>query len=228
MTHDDLRALADALEPMAAAPVFERLDIPGAVAFLRQCAEQRPDAWMYEHDGCVDTPIITASRWAKCEEPWTETALYLHPVPQPQPVLSGYGNYGAAIPGIERPCTCHQDDNPPVPCTRQYALNECRAAVSEPTEAQIEPTIDLDALSWASIKQAASESKWMPPEYTANDWVSDVCAFLREREGEPTEAQIEAATDAWQAHCGLLLLSREDARDEVLIVLRAALAAKEE
>lgn len=45
---------------------------------------------------------------------------------------------------------------------------------------------------------------------------------------EPTEAQIEAATDAWQAHCGLLLLSREDARDEVLIVLRAALAAKEE
>ena len=50
----------------------------------------------------------------------------------------------------------------------------------------------------------------------------------RGKADEPTEAQIEAATDAWQAHCGLLLLSREDARDEVLIVLRAALAAKDE
>jgi len=28
-----------------------------------------------------------------------------------------------------RPCTCHPDDNPPVPCARQYALRECRLAV---------------------------------------------------------------------------------------------------
>jgi hypothetical protein len=26
----------------------------------------------------------------------------------------------------ERKCTCHPDDNPPVPCARQYALSECR------------------------------------------------------------------------------------------------------
>lgn len=25
-----------------------------------------------------------------------------------------------------RPCTCHSDDNPPVPCAKQYALTECR------------------------------------------------------------------------------------------------------
>ncbi len=25
-------------------------------------------------------------------------------------------------------CTCHPDDNPPVPCPRKYALTECRAA----------------------------------------------------------------------------------------------------
>lgn len=45
MTPEQMRELADILEPMAAAPVFERLDIPGTVAFLRQCAEQRPDGW---------------------------------------------------------------------------------------------------------------------------------------------------------------------------------------
>ena len=28
----------------------------------------------------------------------------------------------------ERKCTCHPDDNPPLPCTRNFALNECRAA----------------------------------------------------------------------------------------------------
>lgn len=28
----------------------------------------------------------------------------------------------------ERPCTCHPDDHPPVPCPRKYALSECRAA----------------------------------------------------------------------------------------------------
>jgi len=28
-----------------------------------------------------------------------------------------------------RPCTCHPDDNPPVPCARQYALTECRKSI---------------------------------------------------------------------------------------------------
>jgi hypothetical protein len=27
-----------------------------------------------------------------------------------------------------RHCTCHPDDNPPVPCQRRYAITECRAA----------------------------------------------------------------------------------------------------
>jgi hypothetical protein len=31
----------------------------------------------------------------------------------------------------ERPCTCHPDDNPPVPCPKKYALAECRAAAEQ-------------------------------------------------------------------------------------------------
>lgn len=30
-----------------------------------------------------------------------------------------------------RPCTCHPDDNPPVPCQKKYALSECRKAADE-------------------------------------------------------------------------------------------------
>lgn len=48
-------------------------------------------------------------------------------------------------------------------------------------------TIDLDASSWESIKEAASQSPWMPPEYMMNDWVSDVCAFLRSPRAEATQ-----------------------------------------
>lgn len=34
-----------------------------------------PIAWMYEHDGCLDEPILTADRWPECSEPWNETPL---------------------------------------------------------------------------------------------------------------------------------------------------------
>ena len=27
-----------------------------------------------------------------------------------------------------RQCTCHPDDNPPIPCARKYALRDCRVA----------------------------------------------------------------------------------------------------
>lgn len=43
------------------------------------------------------------------------------------------------------------------------------------------PTIDLDQRMWNSIKQAANEAKWMPPEYMMNEWVADVCHWLKNR-----------------------------------------------
>jgi hypothetical protein len=56
------------------------------------------------------------------------------------------------------------------------AIRELRALLDAP----IENVIDLDVSTWEQIKQAASESTWMPPEYMRNEWVSDVCQFLRE------------------------------------------------
>jgi hypothetical protein len=67
-----------------------------------------------------------------------------------------------AWPEPPRPCTCHPDDNPPVPCTQQYALNECRAVHGEPTEAQIEAwqlladlVAGLEATHWSSWQTTA-------------------------------------------------------------------------
>jgi hypothetical protein len=43
---------------------------------------------------------------------------------------------------------------------------------------------EMDALGMAALREAAKQSKWMPPEYVEDDWFSDVCAFLRDRGDE--------------------------------------------
>ena len=39
--------------------------------------------------------------------------------------------------------------------------------------------INIEKEFWESIKKAANESNWIPPEYYMNDWVNDICRFLR-------------------------------------------------
>ena len=58
---------------------------------------------------------------------------------------------------VRRQCTCHPDDNPPVPCAQKYALSECRAA-SEPTEAWqllADLVAGLEATHWSSWQTTA-------------------------------------------------------------------------
>ncbi len=43
------------------------------------------------------------------------------------------------------------------------------------------PQIDIREEDMKLIEQAVAESDWIPPEYSRNEWVSDVCAFLRSR-----------------------------------------------
>ena len=38
--------------------------------------------------------------------------------------------------------------------------------------------IDLEQNFWRSLVEAASQSKWMPPEYMMNDWVADCRDYL--------------------------------------------------
>ena len=51
------------------------------------------------------------------------------------------------------------------------------------TDKAVQHNIDLDAVFWDQIIRAAGESDWIPPEYYTNDWVNDVCHFLRTGEG---------------------------------------------
>jgi hypothetical protein len=89
---------------------------------------------------------------------------------------------------------------------RANELEYYSALTVEPLYAE-QPALvsDLDDVDWKAIKKAADESAWMPPEYMRNEWVSDVCAFLRDpREEQAVPAEILASKliDSWVvAHC---------------------------
>lgn len=180
MNSEQMRELADRLTAGT-----HYVDSPGlheammkAADFLHQCAEQRqwaddlrtvvtmlegmadekPALWMQSNHVSWAGKQPFMARCAPTQLHPDFVPVYLRPAPQSQPVLSGYGDYGAAIPGIERPCTCHPDDNPPVLCARQYSLNECRAASGEPTEAWqllADLVAGLEATHWSSWQTTA-------------------------------------------------------------------------
>jgi len=83
---------------------------------------------------------------------------------------------------------------------RISATAELRALLDAPAAENI---IDIDAVCWSEILRAASESSWMPLEYMRNDWVDDVCRFLREGlpaqpQGEPVAYRCRhSATEPW-------------------------------
>lgn len=72
--------------------------------------------------------------------------------------------------------------HPPEIAALQSTIAQLQARVQELESAMGEPVIDLDAADWAAIQEAAAASNWIPPEYFRNDWVSDVCRFLRGNE----------------------------------------------
>lgn len=39
--------------------------------------------------------------------------------------------------------------------------------------------INIEEENWKAIKEAASKSKWIPEDYFMNDWVFDVCEYLK-------------------------------------------------
>lgn len=51
----------------------------------------------------------------------------------------------APVEGV-RGCTCHPDDNPPVPCAERYALSECRSASLQPKLGAFAKAAEFSAL----------------------------------------------------------------------------------
>lgn len=77
------------------------------------------------------------------------------------------------------------------------------AIVAKARKAVPIPTVDLGQEFWRQIQRAAAESTWIPPDYMMNDWVADVCAFLRQphpgltsKEDDAVVARLRARLDA--------------------------------
>lgn len=82
MTNDELRALADALEPMAKAPRFEDMDVPAFCRWLRACADAQPVAWVDVTDS-YEGPYIFRGKELL---PAGRHDLYIRPAPAVPPL----------------------------------------------------------------------------------------------------------------------------------------------
>lgn len=90
MNSDQLRELAERLQPMAAAPGFDGLDIPTFVAWLRQCAEREPaSGWKMVP---VEPTAGMLAAWSMADRysfasfgDRYKAMLAAAPVPQPEP-----------------------------------------------------------------------------------------------------------------------------------------------
>lgn len=120
-----------------------------------------------------------------------------------------YGRFKAALVGVSSPRKFRllkdheiaETVNSVTAVAKEYAgtqqLREHIAGILRPilgSEYDCD-AFDLDEMSWASIKKAATESNWIPPDYYAGDWVSDVCNFLKNGE-KGVDATLGAVTDA--------------------------------
>ena len=72
------------------------------------------------------------------------------------------------------------------------ALGNARTALTAQPAEGGEAVIDLTCVGWEAIQDAAAESPWIPPQYFQNDWVSDVCSFLREPRTTPPATSVPA------------------------------------
>jgi hypothetical protein len=102
-------------------------------------------------------------------------------------IASGRFSIAAAIIhaiGVDtRPCTCHPDDNPPVPCPRKFALTECRAAALSEASNASAPSKSPKETRDAVIEEAAlSKARSAGPSKDERDAViAEVRAALNER-----------------------------------------------
>lgn len=75
MTSDELRALAEALRPMAAAPCFDGIDIDRAADFLLACADEQPVMQFVESQGAYTFEFLRTLTIKPGD------MFYLHPAP---------------------------------------------------------------------------------------------------------------------------------------------------
>lgn len=167
MTPDELRALADALEPMARAPRFEDFDVPGFCAWLRACADAEPVPAGWKLVPVEPTPEMLASTsWPGCAG--TDYAHMLAAAP--------------AVPQLADRCRSSETLDPkatgPASPERPASNREDAAAtVAAGSGEQAEPKRD-----WSVIDAAIREYLDGYEQIGENDAGADACYTPTERE----------------------------------------------
>ena len=78
-----------------------------------------------------------------------------------------------------RLCTCHPDDNPPVPCAHKYAFDECVAAAKKQEKQMTEPKVvrrnprfggALPQSQWVQ-KYSRTDPNWYVPFADDKDYI---------------------------------------------------------
>lgn len=129
MTQDELRALAETLEHECAL----RLIAGGKNHEEAQACEQAADYLRAQADA-LPVGYVTANGLRSLRQDDATVLLYAHDyLIRPDPVAL-YTRPTLAAPQAERPCTCAPEDNPPIPCTRKYAFDDCMQAQAERAE----------------------------------------------------------------------------------------------
>lgn len=57
--------------------------------------------------------------------------------------------------------------------------------------------IRLDEINWKTLLEAASRSKWMPPEYVVNDWHADLCRWLEHGPVDDVQHVVDKLAQQW-------------------------------
>lgn len=131
-------------------------------AFYDSKVKDQPLGWGRTKDGRYFAPYcqLAWEAWQEAQRPQEASGLPLFCCEKYQNlVCNGACKESAPVEPPQpseardpRPCTCHPDDNPPVPCPRKYALSECRAAHEPPqTAARVECKTCYDVGSLAQF-----------------------------------------------------------------------------
>ena len=192
MTPNELRALAEALDRLKfrCDGIDDACLVEDAADYLRACADAEPVTWI-AHNLTTGHVKWTTDRCRA--RGWTRSVnlrvkpLYAHPAPavpagwklvpvEPTPEMLGAGSYAVDL-----------HSHSPIGV---YAAMLAAAPVPPQREpAHDIPLFDFDAEAWKQVLAAARDSKWMPAEYAMNDWLADICQWLRD--GPPAGEQAE-------------------------------------
>ena len=105
----------------------------------------------------------------------------------------------------ERPCTCHPDDNPPIPCAKQYALAQCREAArqeQEPVAHSIVAGALFDFMGWLTSRRERLVLSSVDNAGPAADAIKE---FAQMRSLSINDAQVQE----WQEHLTITPQRRE-------------------